>query len=457
MINLLKHSSDSKKISFEGLNLLRVMHAYELRNQELEYINAIIIDTEDEQHAKDILYQIIVVEEIKIGFMPIFINNIYALSKNILIHTDGYIDINMLSSYAQRIRIINKRIDKLNVSSLKSHKELVTYKLLGYCFTRNKTVTPITSRNNLIGYLFPYISLLYKNSEMMVMLKLLDKLVYNKLISFKLHDYIHVCKSCNSNYINFRECCPKCDSIDIEAHDMVHHFVCAHVAPEKDFKTENGLECPKCDKQLRHIGIDYDKPSTIYSCNSCMHEFQNTGMKALCIDCNTEQQLDELIEKRIGNYSLTQKGENHVIGNYKEQDVKKSVARGSMSFPLYKILLRQEIQRVKVTNCNSFFVKVSFNNPQLEILNTDVKKELMHEIGGIIKSYLMEADILCAKKFNCYYLLLPETKEDQLERLENIQYNLAKLISDNLEDTQQNIEIFYKQIMDNTLVQNYFE
>lgn len=456
MINLLKYNNNARKIAYNGYSLLMVSHINELKNEQLEYLDGFIIDTEDIQHARDILKQLRILEKVKIGLLPIFINSMYKLSKSIEIHSDGAVDINMSSSYIQRVLVIKKRINQLIVPELESHQELIKFKILAFCFTRNKTISPIASRDSLIGYEFPYISLLFKSSEMISMLSLLNKLSEDKLLTTTLDDYVHLCKSCASSYVNFRECCPKCDSIDIKPHDMVHHFVCAHVAPEKDFKVEDGLECPKCNKQLRHIGIDYDKPSTIYSCNTCNHEFQNTNMKALCIDCETEHELDELLEKAIQSYSLTQKGENQVISIDKSNSQKQEYSIGNVSLSLFRILLKQEIQRVKTTNCNSYFVEISFQNKQLQLLNADVKKELTKEIAGIIKSYLKEADVLNSNSFNYYYLLLPETREDQLERLENIQYNLSKLLSDNIENIQQKIEIRYDKITPEKQVHNFF-
>lgn len=455
MLNLLKNNN-SRKIVHEGYSLLLVAHVNELRNEQLEYLDGFIIDTDDVAHAKEILKQIRVLEAIKIGLLPVFINNMHKLPQHIQVHSDGVLDLNILSSYVQRVSTIKKRIEQLHIPHLISHQELTRYKALAYCFTRNQMIQPVTSRASMIGYEFPLLSLLYKSSEAIAMLTMLEKLTQEKLLAYSLQDYIHLCKGCSGSYINYRECCPKCDSIDIKAHDMVHHFVCAHVAPEKDFKIEDGLECPKCDKHLRHIGIDYDKPSTIYSCNTCSHEFQNSSMKALCIDCNTEHELDELLQKTIGNYSITQKGENLVLSSDRTVEAKQEYSIGSMGLPLFKILVKQEIQRVKSTKCHSIFAKINFQSQQLQLLNTDVKKALTSEISGIIKSYLKEADILSAHNFNAYYLLLPDTKEKHLKRLELIQYNLTKLLSDNTEDTQEPINIYYEKITPEAQVHNYF-
>ncbi|OSY87662.1 hypothetical protein WH52_09495 [Tenacibaculum holothuriorum] len=455
MLNLVTYNNNSRKVFIDGYSLLIVAHANELEHEQLEYLDGFIIDTESVEFAREIIHQIRNNDFVAIALLPIFISSTHQLPKNIEIHADGVVSIELIGTYTQRITSIKKRINNLQAPKKATHQDFLKYKTLAYCYTRNTTLSPITSRQSIIGYEFPFISLLFKQTAIISLLKTFEELTQQKFLSFTLQDYVHLCKSCSSNYINFRECCPKCDSIDIKAHDMIHHFVCAHVAPEKDFKTEDGLECPKCDKQLRHIGIDYDKPSTIYSCNTCNHEFQNSNMKALCIDCSTEHELDELLEKSIGNYSLTQKGENEVLGHNKTAQNSNQKSIGSLSVPLFKILLKQEIQRVKATQCHSYFVSIQIKNEQLQLLNNDVKNELAKEINGIIQSYLKEADVLATKNYNCHYILLPETTENQLERLENIQYNLNKLLGDNLQQSNNEVIIQYEKIVPEKQVHNY--
>ena len=53
-----------------------------------------------------------------------------------------------------------------------------------------------------------------------------------------------------------------------------------------------------------HIGVDYDKPSLVYTCNSCGHHSQESVMQASCFNCRTVQPVDALIERKIYNYEL---------------------------------------------------------------------------------------------------------------------------------------------------------
>lgn len=459
MLNLVRHNDNSRKIIQDGYLLLLVSHVRELQSEQLTALDGFILDTDSEVHAREIITYIRTHSTLKVAMLPLFINGIYHLRKEVAIHCDGMIELSRVSSYIQRVITITDRIKAIEQPKVVSNDLLIQYKTLAFCYTRSTELLPIISRESMIGYAFPFISLFYKSTEAVALLTNLQKARERNFMSFRLVDYIHLCKSCSGNYLNFRECCPKCNSIDIEAHDMVHHFVCAHVAPEKDFKKEDGLECPKCDKNLRHIGIDYDKPSVIYSCNTCSHEFQNPGMLSLCMDCGTENKLEELLQKTIGSYAITQKGEQ-LLFDKKSVDVAKRIDHsediGSLSVSLFKILLDQEIKRVKATRGSSLFASVEFRNNQLQLFNEAAKKGLMKEIGQIIKSYLKDTDVLSSSSFNQYYILLPETKENQLERLELIEYNLSKLLSDNLKEEKQKIDISIHKISGQDSLKRYF-
>ncbi len=455
MLNLLKYQNNTRKVFYEDYSLLLVNHVNELKQEDLSYIDGFILDTNDIAQALKILKQLRVISEIEIGLLPIFYNEALDIAPEIRCHTDGAIRIDVVANHIQKVTAIRRKIDSLVIPEFDDVQKEIQFRILAFIFTRNKPIVPKNSRSSIIGYVFPYASLFFKQTECMNLLNVLERLTDYKLLSVDLVDSIHLCKSCHGNYINYRECCPKCDSIDIEAHDMVHHFVCAHVAPEKDFKIDDGLNCPKCDKVLRHIGIDYDKPSTIYNCKTCSHEFQNSGMSALCFDCQSSNRIEELIKKTVGSYQITQAGENYIMSNQGFTQQAKAKKIGAIGSPVFKILLNQEIQRAKVSSVQSYFAKLSFKSAQFALFNTDVKVALTKEISSIIQSYLKEADVLCAQTFNCYHILLPETSENQLDRIDTIQYNLAKLINDNTTEEPINIDVELKPILSSSLVHQF--
>ncbi|GAB1307942.1 hypothetical protein KH5_06250 [Urechidicola sp. KH5] len=455
-MNLVSPHNNSSIVRVENCSILLISSAYGLRKEQLNDYDGFIINVNEENRVLEIIKYLRTVKNIKNALKPLFVNSIYKLSKNILDHTDGYISLENLPSYLQPITVMNKRIEQINYSFNLDYTDLLKLKITAFCFTRNAVLEPFPSRKSLIGFEYPFISTLFKEKDELAQVTLLNQMSKDKLLSQSFFDQVHLCKNCNGNYLNIRECCPNCNSIDIEEEDMIHHFVCAHISVESKFKSEDDLICPKCYRKLRHIGVDYDKPSSIFKCNSCNTNFQNHGMKSLCIDCNTEQKIDELTPLNLKVFGLTQIGENFLKhGKSLSQNPEKL---DYISIPVFKILLNQEITRIKNFGNKSQFVVIEFKNSSLEVLNKKIKSKLSIEIQSIISSYLKDTDILTSKRFNLYYLLLPETKGNKIERLELIHYNLTKLLNDNIEFNQKPIDIYIQELSEksevNKLLQN---
>ena len=120
-------------------------------------------------------------------------------------------------------------------------------------------------------------------------------------------DRVHVCHNCGDSHLLFIECCPKCNSSNINQEQMIHHFRCANISPETTYAYDGQLVCPKCKRVLRHIGVDYDRPATVYTCN-CGNTFIASAMKVVCTDCGNESKPDELAPIDVWEYKLTPKG-----------------------------------------------------------------------------------------------------------------------------------------------------
>lgn len=123
----------------------------------------------------------------------------------------------------------------------------------------------------------------------------------------RLVDRVHVCKECGDSHELFVECCPKCNSSDIRQESMIHHFRCANVSPETSYFKDGELVCPKCRRTLRHIGVDYDRPATVYSCN-CGNTFLHSAMKVICTNCLSQVSPEELTPIDVYEYKLTPAG-----------------------------------------------------------------------------------------------------------------------------------------------------
>lgn len=121
-------------------------------------------------------------------------------------------------------------------------------------------------------------------------------------------DRIHVCPVCKSSHILFFETCPHCGSSEIEEEPVIHHFRCANVAPAHTYEQDGELICPKCRHKLRHIGVDYDRPSSVYTCRQCDQTFMYPDMRAYCTENRRNWKPDELLPVDVEEYEFTPEG-----------------------------------------------------------------------------------------------------------------------------------------------------
>lgn len=128
------------------------------------------------------------------------------------------------------------------------------------------------------------------------------------LESSRLIDRTRHCVRCYSARQHYLDVCPHCASLHIHKGSSLHCFSCGHVAPEAEFMGERGVQCTKCTARLRHIGVDYDRPLTQYTCAACHHAFVEAAVKARCLDCGDMADPGSLAVKEVAVLRLTLRG-----------------------------------------------------------------------------------------------------------------------------------------------------
>jgi hypothetical protein len=207
-----------------------------------------------------------------------------------------------------------------------------------------------------IGYTFPAISVNFAPEEEWRAVEILEIATKEGLFMKSFYEKIPLCPKCKSGFLSFREVCPKCNSSNLSVHDLLHHFPCAYVGPISDFKSdiEGQLVCPKCYKHLRHIGVDYDKPSVISTCNECGHHFQDSNVKAKCISCSAENVTEDLLNEVINKYQLTKKGELVALkGFVSSEGGDFNSIRGVLDLKTFKIIVAYEVERLRQSDMQS--------------------------------------------------------------------------------------------------------
>jgi hypothetical protein len=132
-----------------------------------------------------------------------------------------------------------------------------------------------------------------------------DELESRGLLMKTFFDRLHVCGTCGSSRLNAREECPSCRSANLRTESLIHHFRCAHQAPESDFSEGDRLVCPKCRRELRHYGSDYDKPGKVSCCVDCGGVDSDPAIGFVCFDCGAHTDGDAMSASDVSSFALT--------------------------------------------------------------------------------------------------------------------------------------------------------
>lgn len=137
-------------------------------------------------------------------------------------------------------------------------------------------------------------------------------LVKRGLLKETFFDRVSTCPSCMSARFNVKEECPTCSSANLAEESYLHHFRCAYEGPESDFECEGDLICPKCSRELRHFGKDYDRPGQMLMCGSCGTATSEPNVTFSCLDCGTKTDGDKIEARDIFSYALTEDGQAYL-------------------------------------------------------------------------------------------------------------------------------------------------
>ncbi len=136
----------------------------------------------------------------------------------------------------------------------------------------------------------------------------LEHLARSGLLARRFFDRLHVCGNCGSARMPVREVCIACGSPELREESLIHHYRCAYQAPRSQFEDGQDLMCPKCNRILRHYGVDYDAPGLVEQCNQCNEIFSEADVAFICADCGTSTSGEDAESADWHHYDLTPDG-----------------------------------------------------------------------------------------------------------------------------------------------------
>ncbi|MEO1263204.1 MAG: hypothetical protein AAFZ15_30620 [Bacteroidota bacterium] len=433
-----------KVLYHEGLSFGVIRHSRQVQLPFVQSVDAVIIQTASNREFGEICVELRNQPEPEDYLKPVFMVANPSLKPSWNNEVDGITELENLIGISERTRRIHKLISKIALvkNPPQTFEVEVLIKLMQYLFTREKELIPFPNRYSKIHFNFPFVSNFFDETTEHRVLHAIKLAERKGWITGKVIEKLHLCPNCGSNHQTLRATCKKCGSVDLLEEDLVHHFPCAYIGPISDFETKdgNGLHCPKCDKSLRHIGNDYDKPSSIYNCNSCHHTFQQSDFKSLCVDCGANNDIHALEEWDIRQLQISPKGKSIILngtglGKAVEPQPKKSAISGIYDFEVFKILLKQELAQRKINPRPGVLGQVKIEGIIVDRIPLKTRQELATEVCQVIRSYLKGADVVSAKGPGAYYFMMTDSGINEAMYLnELLTYNLGQLIGSNFTD-----------------------
>lgn len=336
---------------------------------------------------------------------------------------------------------INQRIDNL-VRTGGREEGGVELRVLRFMATRNHEFTPQRTVENSDGFVYPKLTpLLERGSrsgggELAQVLSVLDE---RRLLTGEFVMRQHACRNCGSAFLNFEEMCPHCQATDLDADDLVHHFRCAFTGALSEYKKEEGkLVCPKCDRQLKQIGVDYDKPSVVYTCRRCHEQFQDPDVQTTCYQCEHTNAPEQQMERQVKEYEVTALGEETAI--YGLSDSLLSILEREsrvLDYATFQLIVESEaarIERYQRSRSSLLLVRVS-GLKRLRMELGERSQEVIGEIATAFDNTLRSSDYLSARDESLYLFLLTETDQDGARRAgERLENNIEGVLGQNLQN-----------------------
>ncbi len=277
-------------------------------------------------------------------------------------------------------------------------------RVLRYMVSREKeTLTPFPAEHFKYGFDYPSVLTVIESEPF----ELLPKMAVDELLDRNFYDTVNLCPNCKSSHINLKEVCPECKSSNLRVEDYIHHFRCGYLAPESDFREEDTdkLVCPKCGRELRHIGVDYDKPSRAFICNECGKIFEDPEKVFFCFNCGETFRTDEVKKFTVWNFIITRYGRDVAFSGSLSNVYMRSILEGDsriLPFSMFKMMLELERKRSLRYGSKSCLLDLDLSS---EKIPPAVLYEMIRDVMNLLKLNLRETDIITVSNGHILILL----------------------------------------------------
>ncbi len=236
------------------------------------------------------------------------------------------------------------------------------------------------------------------------------------LMGRRFYKRLSLCGGCGGSRLSAYEACVGCGSAQLLEEKIIHHYACGHETGESRFLQGRELICPKCAKELRHFGVDYDKPGSVLSCAACETVMVEPRVAFDCLDCGHTTPGEGIETLDWFHYGLVSEGVAALReGRLPHLDFAQLLPSYGRTYPLRDfLLLAQEVLRVAERYERPFAMIT------LKVLN---REELARDHGAadtnaafrqlveLFAESVRKADLVTAGLDRDVLVALPETTE----------------------------------------------
>lgn len=214
--------------------------------------------------------------------------------------------------------------------------------------------------------------------------KVIEELENLKIIDRLSTESRFSCPYCGSLALSVKLRCMSCSSPDIISGQIIEHLHCSHANFFESFLKDGRLICPKCNRTLQAIGVDYKKHGNAFKCSSCGAISPLVNETYVCQKCGHEVEKTSLTVSRISSYRVNLEKVEEMLF------IPKSFKELERNLLADDIVLEYG-RRVKgVSGIEHSFTLAATRNSKPSPSEPDILIELLYNKGEVVS----EADIM---------------------------------------------------------------
>ncbi len=424
-----------------GLQPLVLAEVDSFRPEMVAGAEALLVEAADVRFALRVFNRLRAAPQAALYLMPAYLFSDLPVNDRYLVAiADGLVGTAGLATVAhQAEKIVNETRRFPDLSEGESGDTAIALKTLRFMASRGVDLAPVIMPKSRFGYVYPMVGAHFADRDDVRVFAVVDLIDREKLADARFIDRVHLCPHCQSAFLNLRETCPRCNGGDLEVDDLVHHFPCGNVEAQARYRVRDQLICPKCERMLRHIGMDYDKPGLIYTCRSCHHSFQDADVWGFCFYCERAAPLQNLLRRDLKSYRASQAtlraAENGL--RFSLADLVRDKMRLA-DYAVFQDMARYELERDRRYRRGGAVVHFQLENSRdLNQLFGQKKEQFALEMARIIRETLRDSDVISPLNESTFaFLLVETTMENARLCIARLQNRMDELLRENVPEAE---------------------